>query len=93
MPHQEMSRKSLVVNLVGPQPPPQRPEGKIRPRRGGQPERLQSERLKHKKSQTRGSAHQFEPLGPISSYPYLLVALSPSKGRPEGNFPRLDTGS
>jgi hypothetical protein len=37
--------------------------------------------------------HQFEPLGTISSYPYLLVASSPSKGRPEGNFARLDMGS
>ena len=36
---------------------------------------------------------RLEPLGPILYHSYLLVASSPSKGRPERNFPRHDAGS
>jgi hypothetical protein len=40
MPHRETSHKSSVVNPIGPQSPPQRPEGKMPLSRGGQSGRL-----------------------------------------------------
>ena len=37
MPHRETSHKSSAVNPVGPQPPPQQPEGKMPPLEGINP--------------------------------------------------------
>ena len=90
----ETSHKSLVVNPVGPQLPSQRPEGKMPPPKGGQPERLQSERLKHRERWSCGSAPSIRAIGAHlvpASIPF--VASSPSKDWPKRRFPKHDVGS
>ena len=90
----EMSHKSSTVNPIGPQPPSQRPEGKMLPPIGGQPERLQSGQLKHRERWLCGSAPPISAVGThLLSAHIPIVALSPSKDWPDRRFPKHDVGS
>ena len=90
----ETSHKSSAVNPVGPQPLPQRPEGKMPPPRGGQPRRLQSGQLEHRERWSCGSAPSIRTIGAhLLPAPIPFLASSPSKDRPNGRIPTYDTGS
>jgi hypothetical protein len=58
MPHRETSHKSSTVKPIGPRPPPQWPEGKMPPPKGGQPGRLQSRRLRQREREMVSPRHR-----------------------------------
>ena len=73
VPHRETSHKSSAVNPIGPQPPPQRLEGKM-----PHPEEVNLGDFEADDSNTErdgrvATHHQLEPQGPISSLPLSLL--------------------